>query len=380
MGNIFHPCIISCIGIVVVILGAQKASKQSTRFPCCSACHLMVRCGGYWHSGAGKVELRSLLNQTLLREGTCLKANCCSRAYRTTLFRFLLLWVQNQAEGSCGRGIFLPLHYMVPFNSCISFTGQDKCFPCPAGFHCSKGLRHHCPPGFYCPQKTGISFYPCPPGTYNPSYGLSHSERCQQCPAGDEMTEYSDCPCRAVSKRVISLHISFANPLMHVWPLGNANIKINSHSKFLVPRRATGFFEALQKSLVYTKGFPEEHDLSLNAVLSQLCWCWEIGSLKVFLFAFQSVHVAQQLSCFFLPVYWYSFSSVVFQECSVENGDYPLQVVPAGQDSSAQQVLNLAFTGRKEKWKNRKLWPFRNYFLYILCAVSPWLLLQRVPG
>ncbi|NXJ68609.1 AB24G protein, partial [Rostratula benghalensis] len=61
---------------------------------------------------------------------------------------------------------------------------QDKCFPCPAGFHCSKGLRRRCPPGFYCPQKTGIRFYPCPPGTYNPSYGLSQAERCQQCPAG----------------------------------------------------------------------------------------------------------------------------------------------------------------------------------------------------
>ncbi|XP_050179054.1 multiple epidermal growth factor-like domains protein 6 isoform X3 [Myiozetetes cayanensis] len=62
--------------------------------------------------------------------------------------------------------------------------GQDKCLPCPAGFHCSKGLKHRCPPGFYCPEKTGISFYPCPPGTYNPSYGLSQAERCQQCPAG----------------------------------------------------------------------------------------------------------------------------------------------------------------------------------------------------
>ena len=122
--------------------------------------------------------------------------------------------MNSQAEGSCAYGIFLPLHYVVPFNSCIFFTGQDKCFPCPAGFHCSKGLRRHCPPGFYCPRKTGISFYPCPPGTYNPSYGLSRAERCQQCPAGEKMTRYSDCPRRVVSKRVISLHISFPNPLM----------------------------------------------------------------------------------------------------------------------------------------------------------------------
>lgn len=33
----------------------------------------------------------------------------------------------------------------------------------------------------------------------------------------------------------------------------------------------------------------------------------------------------------------------------MENGDYHLQVVPAGQDSSAQQVLNVAFTGQKVK-------------------------------
>ncbi|XP_039940848.1 multiple epidermal growth factor-like domains protein 6 [Hirundo rustica] len=88
----------------------------------------------------------------------------------------------------CPRGHFCPEGSAAP-SPCPSgeysnATGQDKCLPCPAGFHCSKGLRRRCPPGFYCPQKTGISFYPCPPGTYNPSYGLSHAEGCQQCPAG----------------------------------------------------------------------------------------------------------------------------------------------------------------------------------------------------
>ncbi|OPJ68136.1 hypothetical protein AV530_013665 [Patagioenas fasciata monilis] len=88
----------------------------------------------------------------------------------------------------CPRGHFCPAGSAAP-SPCPSgeysnATGQDKCFPCPAGFHCSKGLRRRCPPGFYCPQKTGSSFYPCPPGTYNPSYGLTHAERCQQCPAG----------------------------------------------------------------------------------------------------------------------------------------------------------------------------------------------------
>ncbi|CAM5128032.1 unnamed protein product, partial [Natator depressus] len=75
-------------------------------------------------------------------------------------------------------------------------TGQDKCFPCPAGFHCQHGIMQHCPPGFYCPQKTGISFYPCPVGTYNPSHGLSQAERCQQCPAEGCFVENGDYPLR----------------------------------------------------------------------------------------------------------------------------------------------------------------------------------------
>lgn len=120
--------------------------------------------------------------------------------------------ISASLSAQAGRGklctwYFFPLCYMVPFNSCVSFTGQDKCSPCPAGFHCSKGLRRRCPPGFYCPEETGISFYPCPPGTYNPSYGLSQAERCQECPAGEEMTEYSDGPCRAVSKGVTSAYL-----------------------------------------------------------------------------------------------------------------------------------------------------------------------------
>lgn len=153
-------------------VGAQIAGKRFTGFPCCSAWDgvwrlLAVR--GWWSSEA---ESNS--------PGLCLKGSYSRRAS----FPFLLA----KAEGSCVHGGFIPLHYMVPFNSSLSFTGQDKCFPCPAGFHCSNGLRRRCPPGFYCPQNTGISFYPCPPGTYNPSYGLSQAERCQHCPAGEEIT------------------------------------------------------------------------------------------------------------------------------------------------------------------------------------------------
>lgn len=116
---------------------------------------------------------------------------------------------------------------MLPFNSHFSLTGQDKCFPCPAGFHCSKGLRRRCPPGFYCPQKTGISFYPCPPGTYNPSYGLSRAEGCQQCPAGEGML------CWDLSQRAM---IALSSPSSDAFsPLGNANLKTHSQKRILLP-------------------------------------------------------------------------------------------------------------------------------------------------
>lgn len=113
----------------------------------------------------------------------------------------------------------------------ISSVGQDKCFPCPAGFHCPKGLRRRCPPGFYCPQRTGISFYPCPPGTFNPSYGLSQAEKCQKCPAGEEMA-WVRLLSTWSSIRGWSLYISSPDPLIYfsTWKSKHNN----SQSRFLV--------------------------------------------------------------------------------------------------------------------------------------------------
>lgn len=114
----------------------------------------------------------------------------------------------------------------------ISSVGQDKCFPCPAGFHCPKGLRRRCPPGFYCPQRTGISFNPCPPGTFNPSYGLSQAERCQKCPAGEEMTECSGCPQGAASEADLCISLLLIHwDIFPTWK-GKHN---NTWSRFLVP-------------------------------------------------------------------------------------------------------------------------------------------------
>lgn len=234
----------------------------------------------------------------------------------------------------------------------ISSVGQDKCFPCPAGFHCPKGLRRRCPPGFYCPQRTGISFNPCPPGTFNPSYGLSQAERCQKCPAGEEMTECSGCPQGAASEADLCISLLLIHwDIFPTWK-GKHN---NTWSRFLVPLvlspskpNLVAFYPLWGRRTVcfYTRGFPEECDLNWNAAVE---WSalWKPPTLS-------SSQYTQHTSS---PVlYWCSFFPfVVFQECSVETGDSPLQVVPAGQGSSAQQVSNVMLRRANEKWKSRKL-------------------------
>ncbi|XP_062816991.1 zonadhesin isoform X2 [Anolis carolinensis] len=95
----------------------------------------------------------------------------------------------DRATGElCPEGHFCPAGSAVP-SPCQdgeynAITGQEECFPCPAGLYCKNGVRYHCPAGFYCPPKTGVFLHPCPPGTYNPTSGIDRVERCQLCPAG----------------------------------------------------------------------------------------------------------------------------------------------------------------------------------------------------
>ncbi|KAJ6656075.1 hypothetical protein lerEdw1_004481 [Lerista edwardsae] len=91
----------------------------------------------------------------------------------------------------CPEGHFCPAGSAAP-SPCrdgeySAIAGQEECFPCPAGLYCQDGIRYQCPPGFYCPPKTGVPLYPCPPGTYNPSPGIDQVGRCQPCPAGTEV-------------------------------------------------------------------------------------------------------------------------------------------------------------------------------------------------
>ncbi|KAF7241191.1 Sushi, von Willebrand factor type A, EGF and pentraxin domain-containing protein 1, partial [Varanus komodoensis] len=84
---------------------------------------------------------------------------------------------------SCPAGSAVPSP--CPDGEYSAITGQEECFPCPAALYCKNGVRYLCPPGFYCPPKTGVSLRPCPPGTYNPSPGIDRVERCLKCPADD---------------------------------------------------------------------------------------------------------------------------------------------------------------------------------------------------
>ena len=42
---------------------------------------------------------------------------------------------------------------------------------------------YDCPPGYYCPEGTGVTLLPCPPGTYSDTTNLFNVVQCADCPA-----------------------------------------------------------------------------------------------------------------------------------------------------------------------------------------------------
>ncbi|XP_060107674.1 multiple epidermal growth factor-like domains protein 6 [Heteronotia binoei] len=63
--------------------------------------------------------------------------------------------------------------------------GQERCHQCPEGKYCIPGhMPQLCPKGFYCPEGTGLTWQPCPPGTYSPNQGVSHRTDCRTCDGG----------------------------------------------------------------------------------------------------------------------------------------------------------------------------------------------------
>lgn len=72
-----------------------------------------------------------------------------------------------------------------PDGSFSNVTGAIVCTPCPAGLYCVSGLiMLDCPPGYVCPEGTGLNWTACPTGTYNPSSNGGSLEDCLPCPGG----------------------------------------------------------------------------------------------------------------------------------------------------------------------------------------------------
>ncbi|KAM8927608.1 uncharacterized protein RCH25_007839 [Pelodytes ibericus] len=63
-------------------------------------------------------------------------------------------------------------------------TGQAVCNLCPSGHLCLDGDIVLCPPGFYCTEEPRGNLVPCPPGTFNPTPGLTRADGCHPCPPG----------------------------------------------------------------------------------------------------------------------------------------------------------------------------------------------------
>ena len=65
-----------------------------------------------------------------------------------------------------------------------------ECTDCPTGSYCERGTSaidtsNACPAGYYCPINTFYDEqYPCPPGTFSASTGLTEEADCSDCTAG----------------------------------------------------------------------------------------------------------------------------------------------------------------------------------------------------
>lgn len=65
------------------------------------------------------------------------------------------------------------------------------CDDCPPGTYCLSGEGvQACPAGHYCLGGGVEAILPCPPGTYNPHFGLSQVEQCLICPAGESIVTW----------------------------------------------------------------------------------------------------------------------------------------------------------------------------------------------
>jgi len=93
----------------------------------------------------------------------------------------------------CPAGSSQPL--LCPGGYYQDLTAQKECKDCPAGKYCLVGSETDgtvCPQGYYCPQNTpDYHKYPCPPGTFGETDGLSAISECKDCTPGSYCVGYA---------------------------------------------------------------------------------------------------------------------------------------------------------------------------------------------
>ncbi|XP_039352866.1 signal peptide, CUB and EGF-like domain-containing protein 3 [Mauremys reevesii] len=273
-------------------------------------------------------------------------------------------------------------------------AGQGQTGPsglCEAGFHCrgravtplpTDGVTGDiCPAGAYCPPGSLLPT-PCPPGTYSNVSGLRSLKQCLDCPPGlycdGTNSQAPTGPCKpgyfctgaaktALQHVAMEGHYSLAGAFRpEPCPPGSFQPVLGQS---LCRECPEGTF-CNQTGLAEPVTCPKGHYCPARSILPLPC---PVGTYTDILGAMgtgscKPCMAGMYCSTAGLPMpeglcqpgyYCAQGSNSTSPGCFVENGDYPLRVAPAGQDSSAQQVLDLAFPRAK---RGREWGP---YFLHI---------------
>nr|DBA16528.1 TPA: hypothetical protein GDO54_003912 [Pyxicephalus adspersus] len=103
---------------------------------------------------------------------------------------------------TCPQGHYCPLGSIlaVPCPQ-VRLGCQSLCRACPTGHTCVDGDIVKCPVGYYCPEDIDANPVPCPPGTFNPTLGVTRAEHCLQCLPGMFCRDWASSavsgPCQA---------------------------------------------------------------------------------------------------------------------------------------------------------------------------------------
>ncbi|KAM7082943.1 uncharacterized protein J5F26_014046 [Ciconia maguari] len=272
--------------------------------------------------------------------------------------------VPDASANACPRGYYCPrgdtdLHAKPCPNGTYGeqrgLSSADECLPCPTGKYCYRdgieppGIPHpkkttkpcltvyfafqtgDCPPGYKCPPGTGFPFsFPCMPGFLWDNSSVESEDTCKPCPPA----YYCDSPAMSEPKTCPALPTDGVTG--DVCPAGSY---CPPGSPLPIPcppgtySNVSGL-RSIRECLDCPPGL--YCDGTNNQAPSGPCkpgyFCTG-GARSALQQVVMEGHYSLTGAFKPEPCPLGSFQP----ECSVENGDYPLQVVPAGQDSSAQQ-------------------------------------------